>query len=488
MTLESLELLPRGDEGWGSGVLKFGEHTTLLLGPNGAGKTPVLKALAYCLGHPVELPPLVRQRCRAARIVLREGEARFQIERELTPSGVEAAVSDSSGTGTLRDERTLSEWVLPKLGIVLRSLCREERGQGCAVHERCRPLMFLRGPGHGLDVAVRAVRGPQLRQGPTGRKSFAGCSTVRPRTAPRTRASFKLPRSHLLASRSRSSGKRRGLEALQRELGEDRAPGAAADRLEERRASLEADLQREPTPSWRASSRVESAQDVRVREAAQRREEGGYKLANAKRRKAQLLEVQAEVSAELGALEQNEIAADAFRAFCGNENCQFFRKPEESYGRRVLYLKDQLKDFESSAGEIERELLVLHQQLEAADTAAAKVAVEDKERSLERANGGAPPGRLAGDDPGTCGRQCPPRPIGATGSRTQATGGPYYMGSCELTKTLRSLGRPPVHDVMRRAFSTRDSTSPRPSRSGCLALCTRQTFLAMRTSTRSCDS
>jgi len=33
-------------------------------------------------------------------------------------------------------------------------------------------------------------------------------------------------------------------------------------------------------------SRVESAQDVRVREGAQRREEAGYKLANAKRRKA----------------------------------------------------------------------------------------------------------------------------------------------------------------------------------------------------------
>jgi hypothetical protein len=100
------------------------------------------------------------------------------------------------------------------------------------------------------------------------------------------------------------------------------------------------------------------------------------------------MDVHAEVNAELGALEQNEIAADAFRAFCGNETCQFFRNPEESYGRRVLYLKDQLKDFESSDGETERELLVLQQQFSAAE-AALEVATDEKKKRTEYGDGAA---------------------------------------------------------------------------------------------------
>jgi hypothetical protein len=65
----------------------------------------------------------------------------------------------------------------------------------------------------------------------------------------------------------------------------------------------------------------------------------------------------------LGALEENEVAATAFRHFCGNENCQFFRRPEESYGRRVLYLKDQLKDFESGTSQMERDLAFQEERL-----------------------------------------------------------------------------------------------------------------------------
>ena len=67
--------------------------------------------------------------------------------------------------------------------------------------------------------------------------------------------------------------------------------------------------------------------------------------------------------------------------------CQFFRRPEESFGRRLLYLKDQLKDFESSTGETERELATLDAQLAAAEVAVKEAAVA-KKQGIEKAGGG----------------------------------------------------------------------------------------------------
>ena len=176
------------------------------------------------------------------------------------------------------------------------------------------------------------------------------------------------------------------MEKLQRELGEDRAPDATRN-LEERRRFLESELVRAYS-FVEGLARTESALDVRLREAAQQRDQLRFKLASANRRKTQLIDVQAEVGAELGAIEQNEIAADAFRALCGKPDCQFFRKPEDSYGRRVLYLKDQLKDFESSVGETERDLEVLQQQV-AAGEAAVQAAADERTLSLDRQGGGA---------------------------------------------------------------------------------------------------
>jgi hypothetical protein len=378
MTLEALRLLPRGDAGWGTSALTFGKRTTLLLGPNGAGKTPVIKALAYCLGHPVELPPLVREKCRAVEVtLLAEGE-RFRIQRQFV-TGVEVSVTKASGeTLSFRDERAVSEWILPRLGVSLRTLAGKS-GEKVAPYMSVAGPMFLVDQDTGWTTSYVPFESHQFVKDQR-EEVVRWLLDVPARNRPVDKSEFQGAKTTLASIQEQIAFKRRALEGLQRELGEDRA-NDAAQRLEERRVSLDGELHR--AHSILASmSQVESAFDVRLREAVERRDQIAYRLANAKRRKAQLGDVQAEVGAELGALEQNEVAAEAFRALCGNDACQFFRKPEESYGRRVLYLKDQLKDFESSSGEIEREFVLFQEQLAAAD-GAVQQAVKEKESSLK---------------------------------------------------------------------------------------------------------
>jgi len=378
MRLETLQLLPRGSGGWESGTLTFGDNTTLLLGPNGAGKTPLIKSLMYALGHPVELPPLIKEKCEAVRVTFFGEDGHYTIERQLA-IGIEVRVTDPSGQTTRYDnERAFSEFILGKLGVPLRMLSGK-------IGEKIPPYMSVVGPMFLVDqdTGWTTLYVPfETHQFVKDQREevMRWVLDVPARNKPVDKSERNAAKAALASIQEQITFKRRALEALQRELGEDLAVDAE-QRLRQRQVVLEAELTRSQSV-LESISQAESVLDVRVRDAVQHREQLTFRLGNAKRRKMQLAEVHSEVGAELGALEQNEIAADAFRVFCGNEACQFFRKPDDSYGRRVLYLKDPLKDFESSSGETERELGLLQQQMLVAE-AAVRTAIAAKTKSLE---------------------------------------------------------------------------------------------------------
>jgi hypothetical protein len=97
--------------------------------------------------------------------------------------------------------------------------------------------------------------------------------------------------------------KRRSLEALQSELGEDALPDAS-ERLLARRAVLEAAMQVRYSVI-ESLSRVDTEFDSRIREATVSRDAIRFSVDNTRRRVEQLADVQREVGAEIGALEEN---------------------------------------------------------------------------------------------------------------------------------------------------------------------------------------
>lgn len=359
MSLVSLEILPRGDEGWGVGPLPFGKHITLLLGPNGAGKTPVVKALEYCLGHPVELPPLIIERCSTVVLRLQQEDVLYTVARNFEP-GVSVTVTTGSAQPLeIKDEKTFSAWILAALGISARDLTGNS-------NEVIPPYMSIFGPLFIVDQDAGWL---------TSYVPFHTHRFVKDQREEVLRWALDIPaRNRAIDKREvnrakvdlgsiqeRIAIKRSSVEALRAELGDDSSI-EAAKRLGDRKAVVAAEL-RELHQSNRIVPEEESRIEAKIRSAIEARTAASFQLLNSRRRKDRLSDVQAEVFVEIAALEENEVAADAFRHFCGNAACQFFRKPEESYGRQVLYLKDQLKDFESTSGEIEEELGRLERQL-----------------------------------------------------------------------------------------------------------------------------
>ncbi len=380
--LTEFEILPRGEAGWGSGKLRFGRHTTVVLGPNGSGKTPVMKAIMYALGLPVEFPKDVRERCQAVRLVLTDGLGEHTLERQIVAKGVEVRVQGPDGERTeIATERELSAWVLPRIGTAPRTLTSSGDGSPVPAYLSVAGPMFLveqdGGWTTGYEPTATFVRDQR-------EEVVRWLLDLPPKHKPVDKSAFRTAEERLGGTREQISFKRLGLEALQRETGADASPDGAV-LLRERHATLERELTRMYS-ALEVLAADSAVYDGRIREATRIRDELGQRHGALRRRMMQVQAAQAEIETELSALEQNEIAADVFRRLCGSGSCQFFRNPEASYGRRVLYLRDQLKDFVTGIGDANTEIGLLGSQLAEAQ-AALDTTVKEKTDGLARSPG-----------------------------------------------------------------------------------------------------
>src|SRR5205085_3980894 len=74
------------------------------------------------------------------------------------------------------------------------------------------------------------------------------------------------------------------------------------------------------------------------------------------RRKGQLSLVLSELDGEEDILTANVQSTDLLRQFCGREGCEMFATSERSFGRSLLFLKDQIKDLKASDRDLCREV------------------------------------------------------------------------------------------------------------------------------------
>jgi hypothetical protein len=89
--------------------------------------------------------------------------------------------------------------------------------------------------------------------------------------------------------------------------------------------------------------------------------------------------VLSELDGEEEILTANVQATDLLRQFCAREDCQMFARSERSFGRSLLFLKDQIKDLKASDRDLSREMQSIEQQIERLDAAlAAKRAERDE--------------------------------------------------------------------------------------------------------------
>jgi hypothetical protein len=327
--------------GWTTHKLAFGHQFTLIHGPNGSGKTPLLRSIVYALGVPTQLPKEIEDHCVAVEIEIETGLGIFLLRREICGE-FKIAVSDLRRSKILKfdDQDKFSTWLFEVLGIPRERLTTKmARGETAPYIGNVAPCFWVDQDSGWRDVyfAMHDQNFIMAQEQEIHRLILA----VSPKYLFQSRKDYVEARAELDVMEESIGARRIALERYKRELGG--LTGESQESLRAERTRIENSLaQAVEFLSGTREAHEELAVGLNENESKLLELTKSRSATEAHVRELQLVE--SEIGAEVEVLTSNALAADAFREYCGNSDCGLFKNSEASYGRRLLYLKDQLKD------------------------------------------------------------------------------------------------------------------------------------------------
>ena len=380
--LHSLEFSPRGSfRGWSSGPFLFSDILTVITGPNGAGKTPLLKGLAYCLGYAIQLPVEIIQNCATVHLLVKSGSSILSIERAITLE-FRVTIATKEASVEYDNAADFSKALIKLFGIENRSFPTKDSSVSPTYTDLLIPMFWI-----DQDLGWRDLYCPLWNKNfvkDQAEEIIRLLLNLPGRNAAVDKHEYVEALARAESAKQQVEIKRQVVEAIEKDLSSF-GPIRTSEELFNRKAQLSADL-RSKTSVLEALSTKDSALDELISDRRSERDGALFSHQAAVRRLEELKTYGKTLDAQVAIVETNEIAADAFRILCGSQTCQFFRSPEESYGRRVLYIKDQMKDFETSLALLRRETERLRTKADESE-ASFRQALEQKRRQALAASG-----------------------------------------------------------------------------------------------------
>jgi hypothetical protein len=360
--LQSFQYLPRGADGWGSGLLHFGDVFTAIQGANGTGKTPIIKGVVQGLGHELELPPDVQQRCEFAQITLQVDGQSATLTRRLGP-GFELTVDNGSNRQTFETQTEYARWFVALFSKESRTLTNKQN----------QPSELY------ASVLLPAVWVDQDHGWTTDYWTPANRNFIQDQRQEVVRFLVGLPPRHPFRSRTQFDAAKESLERTERAIEMQRfiierlrTNEQLLDNEEPRLLERRAQLRRELEANSGVIEAVRSAAAFFDREIADLETQRDNLIAREDelaKRKGQLSLVLSELDGEEDILTANVQATDLLRQFCGRDGCEMFSTSERSFGRSLLFLKDQIKDLTTSNRDLGRDVESIRKQIVALETA-----------------------------------------------------------------------------------------------------------------------
>ena len=350
-----------------SALLKFGEITTFVLGDNGAGKTPLIRMLAYSLGHTLELPPDILARVGSVEARLRRDDLKedYIVRRQIGPAFVADIVTNNAPPVRYYDQKLFAERMHGILPMPPRDFASKRDSSSVPGYMNMLAPVYYVDQDNGWKKLYSPLEtGDYVKS--QRQEVVRWILNVSPKHRATDPKAFEKAKSRAHSLDEQIAIKRQTIAALKREMIGTTARGDSLPELLARRESMRASLLRTSTALREGGTVHISAALSAERErfnALQRQ------LASGERRLRELNALREGYTAELDILGTNETAAEAFRSLCASTLCQFFLKPEDSYGRRLLYLKDQIKDFELAFGSARQQVDEIREEALRAESA-----------------------------------------------------------------------------------------------------------------------
>lgn len=361
---------------WQSEPIKFSPAFTVFMGDNGTGKTPMLWGMAYALGYPLALAPEISSNVDVAEIVLNKNGIDYTFSRKLQDTFF-ITVSGAGEPVAYDSERTFSDYFFDFLGINLTKLSStRSTGNGSLPYvSNFLPLLW-----------ISQSKGWTYIYQPLKNQNF-----IRDQQDEMIRLLLNIPSKHPFEHKKQYEQKKLELESLVRRLEISRIS------LEKHKAEIGALAEKELS-AVEAEKReirflIEEARNRLRNEQAGTREldvaisekkSSLYQLESersgldSKIRSFEKSSVELDGESEI--LESNEVAIDEFKKFCGAPNCKVFESSKKLYGKRLLYLRDQLKDIKSSTNSLKKTLESYGSRIEA-ETSSLKKLEESREQA-----------------------------------------------------------------------------------------------------------
>jgi len=348
MKLLDVQIFPNGGNGWKSDLLTFGEGITQLYGPNGSGKTPLIQSIAFCLGHPCVFRNDIYERCGYTELRVETIIGTLKIKRVFSRD-VDIFVTNESGEiQRFLNELEYSQFLFGVLGIEKSNLVTNGNKMGAAYLSSMLPIFYL-----DQDDGYQKLYSPPS-------------NFIKDQFSEMMRMIFRLPTKHSFDAKKGKFRAKESLDFLDTQVEEMRRKVEVArentvstetsyDDIVEEIKVLESELD---TLRSSGASHDDSISILDKLIGSQNRsiQNLDSEISGLNKRNFSIHQIVKEINTEIETLNLNEEARRVFLSFneiCGSSKCQLFSSSSDSYGKNLLYLKDQLKDLVRNA-EIDR--------------------------------------------------------------------------------------------------------------------------------------
>ena len=310
----------------------------------------------------MELPPDVLARCEYAQTTITVDGSLVTLTRRLGPD-FELRVDDGSERKTFTSQAKYTKWFIHLLSEVSPTLTTKQNQPAELYPTVLLPALWVdQDHGWTTDYWTPANRNFIQDQRLEVIRHLVG---LQPRHPFRSRTEFDDAKESLDRIEHTIEMQRFIVERLRRneELSEDEEPG-----LSERSRHLRSELESNSV----AIEAIRSAtalydRDIVTLEAQRSDLTDRVNVLN--KQKTQLSLVFFELEGEEDILTANVQATDLLRQFCGRDGCQMFTTSERSFGRSLLFLKDQIKDLKASDQDLSRDAEATGGQIESVEAA-----------------------------------------------------------------------------------------------------------------------
>ena len=335
--LKSLELIPKGQDGWKSGKLEFGEKVTIAHGDNTTGKTPLLKSIVYALGFPASIPKLVQEHCLSVRLKLEKGTSSLTIERYIKDE-FHVVVRSESGERSFLSADEMSGYIFEMLELS-RVQLTTKMGAGSAYPyvDNLFPLFWVDQDFGWTDI-YRTIKNKDFLKS-SKQEMIRLILGLSPKYPFIDKSVHEAAKDTLKATKEALKIKKKVLTELK--IQKTVADIKKKESFETKRSQIKSELQKldDQLISFRNDNSYVLAKAAEYETDARKID---FEVATLQSRRESLIGEITDLDSEISILSDNVVVSKAFQEFCEAEHCKVFKK--ESFGKKLLYLKDQKKD------------------------------------------------------------------------------------------------------------------------------------------------